>query len=606
MFSHHITQRPDSSKISFDMTFRMLCFAALSLCVAGLSGCGGSANGGTGNSGGSLSVSLSNAAPLVFSGAANDTITATLTRTGNTGSVTLTVTGLPGGATINIQSPGSGNTGTITIGAGTASAGTYSAVVSASDGTAIGVANLTTTIGASTQVSSSVTGRLQVMMSTSFQPAEWDYQFFNNFPAAVTPLGNLQAQHIRLQPISQGIPQRNPTTWDFSIMDAVIQPILGVGDHSPEFQIAAGPPFMYDSSHNFIDPTYAQFATYSQQLVQYYNTGGFTDAGNTFHQSPSTYPIKWWGIYNEPNINYLTAAQYTQLYNATVPAMLAVDPTLKFVAIELADFGTWEQQFVPTFVNGVTAQVDVVATHFYSTCNQRDLDAQLFATIPGFATGVSYIRSQLATRPTLASVPVWITENNVNADYAAANNMSNCNPGQQFVDDTRGSSAFFAAWRPMMFSQVGKAGAQALYQWDFAADAQYGELNDQTGKTRLSYWVDYWLARMFASPPGANLLAFNSSDTTDLETLVVRNDDNSVVVMVANHAVASPTDNNGPGAPRTVSLDLSSLGTFSTANLLTIDAATDATIGPTAASIAPNSPIQVTLNGYGVAFVKLQ
>src|ERR1035441_1223184 len=96
MFSHHITQRPDSSKISFDMTFRMLCFAALSLCVAGLSGCGGSANGGTGNSGGSLSVSLSNAAPLVFSGAANDTITATLTRTGNTGSVTLTVTGLPG------------------------------------------------------------------------------------------------------------------------------------------------------------------------------------------------------------------------------------------------------------------------------------------------------------------------------------------------------------------------------------------------------------------------------------------------------------------------------------------------------------------------------
>ena len=588
------------------MTFRMLCFAALSLGVASFSACGGSANSGAGNSRGILSVSLSNSAPLVFPGAANDTITATLTRTGNTGSVTLSVIGLPAGATINIQSPGSGNTGTITIGAGTASAGTYSAVATATDGTAVAVANLNATIGASTQVSASVTGRLQVTMSTSFQPAEWDYQFFNNFPAAVTPLGNLQAQHIRLQPISQGIPQRNPTMWDFSIIDAIIQPILGVGDHSPEFQIAAGPPFLYDSSHNFIDPTYAQFATYSQQLVQYYNSGGFTDAGGTTHKSPSAYPIKWWGIYNEPNINNLTAAQYTQLYNVTVPAMQAVDPASKFVGIELADFGTWEQQYLPTFVGGVTAQVDVVATHFYSTCNQRDTDTQVLSTIPGFATGVRFIRSQLATKPTLASVPVWITENNVNADYSVSSNMSMCNPGQQFVDDARGSSAFFAAWRPLMFSQMGKAGAQALYHWDFAADAQYGELNDQTGQTRLSYWVDYWLARMFASPPGANLLAFNSSDTTDLETLAVRNDDNSVVVMVANHAVASPTDNNGPGAPRTVALDLSSLGTFSTANLLTIDAATDATNGPTAASIAPTSPIQVTLNGYGVAFVKLQ
>jgi hypothetical protein len=55
-----------------------------------------------------------------------------------------------------------------------------------------------------------------------------------------------------------------------------------------------------------------------------------------------------------------------------------------------------------------------------------------------------------------------------------------------------------------------------------------------------------------------------------------------------------------------LSLDLSSLGTFSTASLLTIDAATDATIGPTASSVAPNSPIQLTLNGHGVAFVKLQ
>ncbi len=590
------------------MTSKVAWFFFFLLSLLILSGCGGSAgsSSGGGTQGGSLAVSLSNNAPLVFPSQANASINVTVARTGNTGNITLTVSGVPSTASVTVQSPGMTNAGTVSIGAGTAPAGTYLATVTAIDGTAQSAAPMTLSVGATTQVSATVTGRLQLAMSTSFQPAEWDYQLFTNHPAAVTPLGNLEPQHIRLQAVSQGIPQSTPTTWDFSISDAIIQPVLGVGDHSPEYQIDAGPSFMYDSAHNFLDPTYGQFATYTSQLVQYYNTGGFTDTGGTFHKSPSPYPITWWGIYNEPNYNNVTPAQYVQLYNATVPVMQAADPTLKFVAVELGGGNGIEQQYLPPFVNGVTAQVDVVATHYYSTCNQKDTDAQLFSTVPGFSSQVSYIRSQLATAPKLANVPVWITENNVNADFSGANGMSTCNPTQQFVDDKRGSSAFFAAWRPLMFSQVGKAGAQALYQWAFPGDAQYGELDDQTGNTRLSYWVDYWLAHMFPASPGANLLQFNASDITDLETLAVRNPDNSVVVMIANHAVASPTDNNGPGLPRVVSLDVSSLGMFTNGSVLKLDSTTDVVNGPTAVTIAPTSPIQVTLSGYGVAFVKLQ
>lgn len=66
-----------------------------------------------------------------------------------------------------------------------------------------------------------------------------------------------------------------------------------------------------------------------------------------------------------------------------------------------------------------------------------------------------------------------MTENNVNADYDAGNGISACN-GTLFVTDLRGSSAFFAAWRPYVFSQLGKAGIRALYHWDYGADAQYG------------------------------------------------------------------------------------------------------------------------------------
>jgi len=148
-----------------------------------LSGCGGSEGGGNqdGNQSGSLSVSLSNASPLVFPAQSGASITATLTRTGTTGKVTLSLAGLPNGATVSVQSPGASNTGTVTVGAGTAPAGTYQAVVTASDGATLGSTAMTVTVGANTQVSNSVTGRLELTMSTSLQPAEWDYRFFTQF-----------------------------------------------------------------------------------------------------------------------------------------------------------------------------------------------------------------------------------------------------------------------------------------------------------------------------------------------------------------------------------------------------------------------------------------
>ena len=229
-------------------------------------------------------------------------------------------------------------------------------------------------------ISKNMNGPFSVMMSTSFQPAEWDYQFFTLNPTATTTLGNLGAQHVRLQGISQGVPQgaegTSSTAWDFSILDAITQPVLSVGDHSPEFQIAKAPAFMYsgnNSTNSFTDLTFSEFAGYAQNLVAYYNVPGGFNAADGNHASPSGLPITWWGIYNEPNLNNsLTPQQYTDMYNAIVPAMQAVDPTIKFAALELSDFSGQPQAWVPTFVGGVTAKVDVMATHFYSSCNQKD------------------------------------------------------------------------------------------------------------------------------------------------------------------------------------------------------------------------------------------
>ena len=147
---------------------------------------------------------------------------------------------------------------------------------------------------------------------------------------------------------------------------------------------------------------------------------------------------------------------------------------------------------------------------------------------------------------------------------------------------------------------------RALHHWGFAAGAQFGEVNDSTGGLYLSYWVDYWLARYFPSPPGSDVLELNTTESATVEILPTLRDDGTWVIMIANHAVASSSDNNGAGAPRTVVLDLSALGPFSSATQLTIDAGTSLASGPLEQAITLADQMEITLNGYGVTFLALR
>ncbi len=464
-----------------------------------------------------------------------------------------------------------------------------------------------------------VNGRLQEAMSTSFQAADWSYQVFTGAPNAPAELSALDPFHTRMQVVATGIPLTAPGTWDFTVLDTMFPPVQGAGDHSPEFQIGTAPAYLSNANGQILPSSAADFAQMSANLVRYYNTGGFTDSGKHY-QSPNPYPVTWWGIFNEPDINGVTAQQYTDLYNATVPAMAQADPNIKFVAVELA---AGPDTYLPIFVAGVTAHVDVVAKHFYSTCNQRDYDQTLFSTIPGFAGQVQTMYTEMKANPALAGVPVWITENNVNADYDQGNGISNCNAPLKFVLDTRGTSPFFAAWRSLIFQQLGEAGAQALYHWGFGTDAQYGEV-DASGNRFFSYWVDYYLSHWLPSP-GQDILQTTTSGCCtpgkawagspfpfDTQTLAARNPDGSVVVLMSNFALAPEAppaqpinfDNNGAGTPRTFAIDLSALGSFTSASLVTLDASTPIS-GPVPQSLTPAAQMQVTLPGYGAALLRL-
>jgi hypothetical protein len=599
------------------------CF--LSLAIAG---CGGSVSSTT------PPVTLTatvGASSLVV---AQDGTPATLPVTLNlaTGTVSITVAGLPGGVTEQFAAGASNTVYNLTfVGSATLPAGSYPAAVQVSEGTQTATANFTLVsavvakVGSSVDTTMGVNGVLMQFMSTSFQVAEWDGNYFggSNASSLESQLNALGPQHIRLQSVSQGVAMSTNTgtasDWNFTIMDQTVQPVLASADHSPEFQIATAPAWMCFSNGQLDVANHVNdFAAYAANLVRYYNKGGFDWGGTHFH-SAGNHPITWWGIFNEPNGNGITPQQYVTIYNTVVPAMLAVDPTLKFSAVEFSDYGlgtgddgdpmTWlPTLFAPASSGGLNTQMDIVSTHFYSSCNQSDSDQTLMNTVQGFAQNVSYFYQALQANSNFAKVPVWVTENNVNADYEGANGMSTCNPSQVFVDDHRGTSAFFAAWRPYVFSQLGKVGNQALYHWDYDADQQYGEV-DPSGNAYLSYWVDQALATIYPSTttsPGPNILELTATDTSSVETLATQNADGSVTVMVDDHAVAAATDNNGSGAPRTVILDLSGLGAFTSASELSINAASSTGSMPTPVTVAPATRMTITMAGYGVTWLELK
>lgn len=486
-------------------------------------------------------------------------------------------------------------------------------------------------------------GRLDELMSTAFQPADWQSGFFDLHPDT-SALQALSPRHILVQVTNGGaIPLRQAQgnmVWDFSELDAIVENVLDVSalnpaaDSGPEMQLAVAPdlPGMTDSS-GVVD--YGSFATYAACLVGYYNKGSFQDpySSQTIVNPRGPRPIPWWGIWSDFNVgaNPLTTEEYTQLYNTAVPAMLAVDDQIEFSALEFNDFsgtGGDPTQVVPAFIQGLAPGVPVGAAslHFYSTDDPATSDADVFATITTLAQDVAAAYGALKGSPALANVPVWITQNNVDGDVPDSNGDSAFDRNRPFRNDTRGTTSFFAAWRPYLFSAAGKANNRALVHWQYVAgqcasptaycldtslaadtDPQNAEVDYASGNKYLSYWVDYELARMFPSPPGEDILQSAVTDPGDVEVLAARQDGGSVVVMVVNKAVQDAGD-GGAGKPLTVVVDLSALASGQSAasvSTLTLDAATPTDTGP----VAANRPLGdgripvVFPNGYGSAFL---
>jgi hypothetical protein len=515
-------------------------------------------------------------------------------------------------------------------------------------------------------------GVLDQSMSTAFQSAIWQSSFFTKFPDELSPTDSSLLALGARQPLVQVYD--SPCTkalndWDFTQLDGVVHPLVSLG-LEPVLQIYQ-PPWLTPDVAPGSALGLQEFTDYCSGLARYYGPGAagvpLADGGSV--KSPDR--VRSWAIWNDPNTNSFKedgqASLYAQYYSACAARIRAEDPGARIIGPELNDCidttngmfpsGTClPVNFIPGFLastadsgpDGGMAPIDVLSMHMFPANfavavegGAVQSDSVALGLVSSFANDISEARSWLvaAGRP---DAEVWVTASQVNSDVPTeqglSNNITTRSPNGSdaaFVPDPRGTSAFFAAWRPYLFSQLGQHGNQSLFQWQYTAghcpyadagcsfddasdtDRQNAEVDYNTGERLISYYVDQALAHKL--PPGGSILDVAKPDpgSSGIDVLATRrvvDGRDVVVVMVVDLAVQNEgTDVNGPGAARNVIVDLSKLfaetgttpASWRASELLIDEAALTRAPAEVGVSILPDQFVPVTFGGYGVAFVTL-
>jgi hypothetical protein len=444
-------------------------------------------------------------------------------------------------------------------------------------------------------------GRLETRLGTQFV-----------WPGGLDQAGSrmrfetMAAPVVRINVTTIGSPVLMPAgtrqgDWSFKDLDAMVNDI-----HRARGQVlltmAYAPDWMWDCSRHAIrDPTFTAFGEYMARLVAYYNGGSLrAEDGRTIRNAAGVANrIAFWEMWNEPDLstpdcaprgNHLTPAQYVAMWNATVPRMLAVDPSIKLVgpstssAVQFPDY-------LPALMAGAIRKPDVVSFHGYGGWENSQTDRFIFDGAGGCCGIDAIVRGLALVKSQAPGLPIWITELNVNS--AAEDDPTH-----------RASSAYGAAWGASAFRRLALGGADVILQFQFAHPAlrELSLVDISSGQPLLPYWRDYYLARYFS--PGGTVLSARSS-VAGVEILAVRPADSSNVhVLVVNRQVDSPTAVGGSGLPTTMRVKIGNLTGITRVTARVLDRGTPLDTGPASIDLGTDASAAITLPGYGVALLE--
>ncbi len=350
------------------------------------------------------------------------------------------------------------------------------------------------------------------------------------------------------------LPEATQGQWDFGHLDAAITQIRAI--HQPFYlNVRSAPPWMFDGRGQLRDPTYQEFATYMARLVGWYNQGGFTDDNGLYHASGHQGWITTWEIWNEPNSGYeipapvsnpdatwMPAARFARLYDVTVAAMRAVDPTITTGGPTISSFP--DNQYIATFLRDATQPIGFLSFHFYALASIKSPDAELFSQINGqrLLTRIITIKAIMQRERPGQHIPLWLDEVGFNENA-------------RLPIDPRGTSSVANAYVAALLTLFEGQGVAQLGQFAAVGSAQQGLVDYQDFHIYPIAQLYVALTRLF--PPGMRLITAHGDAATGITTLAMLTPDHHHLhILLGNTRVQSLTDNNGAGVAQTLCLSL--------------------------------------------------
>ena len=377
--------------------------------------------------------------------------------------------------------------------------------------------------------------------------------------------------------------------WDFTAMDALLSSLRAKGI-TYFLNVRTAPPWMFDQRTGQLpDSSFAKFASYMVDLVDWYNKGGFTDNQGIFHASGHYHWIPAWEIWNEPKSGWdipapiacrscapwMTAPRYARLYDLVATAMRHADPT---IAVGGPAINSWpDMPYLATFMHDETAKLDFFSLHFYGATSAQEPDQLVFASIygPRFAQRLAALRTIVP-----ASIPLWVDELNINEASSATD------------IDPRGTSPVIYPFLAASLTTAMIAGVSVVDQFNLLSDQQFGLINSATNTITRPYWFCRVFAQQF--PAGSHLLHIAVPGGISL-LAVITPDGRQLHILIGNVMARNAADVNGPGLAQMVHLALTGawdgrrIDTAHHSTLWTFDAASPVTTLPSATNVTLQS-----------------
>ena len=237
----------------------------------------------------------------------------------------------------------------------------------------------------------------------------------------------------------------------------------------------------------------------AQNLVKYFNTPG------TNHYSP----VHYWLIGNEPDNHGMSLTdnnQYCSLYNAAVPLMKQVDPT---ILVGGPTIEQWSQSELQNFLNCTPSQnVDIVDWHAYAMGGNvlSDSDA-LNDQAPSYEANFDTLRNMITQKYGAArSAQIQMSVGEYNWSWQLNDGYQGGWMGGGA--DTRFFEPIAGIWAASVAGHTAKAGARSHQYSDqngalgITFDDSEGNVLQHYGRTINDPMPEYWALAMYT---GANL-----------------------------------------------------------------------------------------------------